>query len=181
MGGRVGVSIWRLAAPPAIGKGEEMTFLTIFFQMLSLLIMIGTGCLAAEKGMLDEHCNNQISRMIVDVFNPLLVFSSAVQSVGQISRDKLASVGLIAACMFLVFILVGMLLSRFFDKDREQRKMFQMMFVFSNLGFIGMPVGNMPLMLSNQKGIDGSACSAAIILTTVLCVLTVPILLTVIG
>ena len=41
----------------------------------------------------------------------------------------------------------------------------------------GMPIGNMPLMLGNQKGIDGRTCSAAIILTTVLCVLTIPVLL----
>ena len=44
----------------------------------------------------------------------------------------------------------------------------------------GMPVGNMPLILGNQKGIDGAACSAAIILTTVLCVFTIPVLLAVI-
>ena len=43
----------------------------------------------------------------------------------------------------------------------------------------GMPIGNMPLILGNQKGIDGSTCSAAIILTTLLCVLTIPILLTI--
>ena len=45
----------------------------------------------------------------------------------------------------------------------------------------GMPIGNMPLMLGNQKGIDGSTCSAAIILTTLLCVLTIPVLLTLTG
>lgn len=36
-------------------------------------------------------------------------------------------------------------------------------------------------MLGNQKGIDGSTCSAAIILTTLLCVLTIPVLLTLTG
>ena len=40
---------------------------------------------------------------------------------------------------------------------------------------------SMPLMLGNQKGIDGSTCSAAIILTTLLCVLTIPVLLTLTG
>ena len=45
----------------------------------------------------------------------------------------------------------------------------------------GMPIGNMPLILGTQKGIDGSTCGAAIILTTVLCVFTIPVLLAVIG
>ena len=44
----------------------------------------------------------------------------------------------------------------------------------------GMPIGNMPLILGNQKGIDGSTCSAAIILTTILCVMTIPLLLAVV-
>ena len=44
-----------------------------------------------------------------------------------------------------------------------------------------MPIGNMPLILGTQKGIDGATCSAAIILTTLLCVLTIPVLMAVVG
>ena len=304
-----------------------MTIFTVFFQMLALLLMIGIGYLVTKTGMMDEHTNHQMSKMIVNVFNPLLVLSGAANAVGAVPLDTMGTVGLIAAGMFLVFILVGMLFSPLFDKDSGQRKIFQMMFVFSNLGFIGipvvtsilgaeyvvyvtefmlvytivfytygialmdgkfslaslkgmvnpgtvsglaalavivfgiqipdfiktaitymgnvtspmalvavgytlahadwrkifgqgrlyvfaavtllalpllmlpvlrlvtddralvpvcmimfgMPIGNMPLILGNQKGIDGSTCSAAIILTTVLCVFTVPILLAAAG
>lgn len=304
-----------------------MTIFTVFFQMLALLIMIGAGYFMTKKGMMDAHTNGHMSRMIVNVFNPLLVFSGALHAVGEVSLDTMGVVALIAVGMFLFFIAVGMVLSPFFDKDREQRKIFQMMFVFSNLGFIGipvvssilgaeyivyvtefmlvytlvfytygislmngkfslstlkemvnagtvsglaamavilfgirlpdfvdtaatylgnvtspmalvavgftlaqsewgkifgqarlyvfaavkllalpllmlpvlklatddaalirvcmvmfgMPIGNMPLILGNQKGIDGTTCSAAIILTTVLCVITVPVLLAAAG
>ncbi len=304
-----------------------MAIFTVFFQMLALLLMIGTGYLVTKTGMMDEHTNRQMSKMIVNVFNPLLVFSGAANAVGTVPLDTMGTVGLIAAGMFLFFILAGMVLSPLFDKDSRQRKIFQLMFVFSNLGFIGipvvtsilgaeyvvyvtefmlvytivfytygialmegkfslsslkgmintgtvcslaalaviifgiqipdfiktaitymgnvaspmalvavgftlarsdwrkifgqgrlyvfavikllalpllmlqvlrlvtddrallpvcmimfgMPIGNMPLILGNQKGIDGSTCSAAIILTTVLCVFTVPILLMAVG
>lgn len=117
-----------------------MALFTVFFQMLALLIMIGTGYLITRKGMMDEHTNGQISKMIVNVFNPLLFLSSSLGSVGQISLDTLLQIGLIAAGMFAFFILAGMILTPFFDKDPGQRKIFQMMFVFSNLGFIGIPV-----------------------------------------
>ena len=39
----------------------------------------------------------------------------------------------------------------------------------------------LPLILGNQKGIDGTTCSAAIILTTILCVFTIPVLMAVAG
>ncbi len=304
-----------------------MTLFTVFFQMLALLIMIGAGFLAAKKNMMDHHTNSQMSKMIVNIFNPMLIISSCAGAVGQVPLRTMGIVALIALGMFAVFIIVGMVLSPFFDKRKEQQKIFQMMFVFSNLGFIGipvvssilgaeyvvyvteflliytivfytygvalmdgsfspsslkaminpgtlssmiavliivlgielpgflltavtylgnvtspmalvavgftlahsdwkkifgqpklyvfsavkllalpllmlpllrlatndealinvcmvmfgMPIGNMPLILGTQKGIDGATCSAAIILTTLLCVFTIPLLLTIVG
>lgn len=304
-----------------------MTIIPVFFQMLALLIMIGAGYFMTRKGMLDAHTNTQMSKMIVNVFNPMLILSSAASSVGLIPLRTMGLVSLIAMAMFTILIAAGMILSPFFDRRADQRKIFQMMFVFSNLGFIGipvvssilgaeyvvyvteflvlytivfytygvalmdgkfslsslktminpgmvsglaaillillgvrlpdflmtavtylgnvtspmalvavgfalantdlkrifcqpklyvfslvkllilpllmlpllrlatsdhalicvcmvmfgMPIGNMPLILGNQKGIDGSTCSAAIILTTVLCVFTIPVLLALAG
>lgn len=89
-----------------------MTIFTVFFQMLSLLIMIGAGFLLTKK-MLDEHTNTRMSRMIVNLFNPMLVLSSAATSVGLISLGTMGLVALIAVGMFLIFIIVGMILSPF--------------------------------------------------------------------
>ena len=60
---------------------------------------------------------------------------------------------------------------KFIVSDRELIPVCMVMF--------GMPVGNMPLILGTQKGIDVATCSAAIILTTMLCIFTVPILIAV--
>lgn len=108
--------------------------------MLALLIMIGAGYFVTKKGMLDAHTNNQMSDLIVNIFNPMLVLASAANSVGQISLAAMKLAGIIAVGMFLAFIIVGMVLSPLFEKDRELRKIFQLMFVFSNVGFIGIPV-----------------------------------------
>lgn len=93
-----------------------------------------------KKGMMDEHTNSQMSDLIVQIFNPSLVLASAANSVGQVSLDTVLLAGGIAVGMFLVFIAAGMVLSPFFEKDRVQRKIIQLMFVFSNVGFIGIPV-----------------------------------------
>lgn len=117
-----------------------MTIFTVFFQMLAFLLMIGAGYFITRRGMLDGHTNSQMSGLLVNVFNPLLIVSSAANAVGLISSDTMRTVGLIACGMFAVFILAGMLLSPVFERDQDQRKIFQLMFVFSNLGFIGIPV-----------------------------------------
>ena len=66
-----------------------MTIITVFFQMLALLIMIGAGYFMARKGMMDSHTNTQMSKMIVNVFNPMLILSSAAGSAGLVSLGKI--------------------------------------------------------------------------------------------
>lgn len=122
------------------GRKSGMTFLAALFQMLALLIMVGAGFYMAKRGMLDEHTNTHMSAMLVNVFNPMLIISSAVSAAGQVSKASLLLVGGIAVGMFVLFIVVGMVIMPFFDRNPEQRKMFQSMFVFSNVGFIGIPV-----------------------------------------
>ena len=95
--------------------------------MLAILIIIGAGYFMTKKKMMDGHTNSQMSKMIVNVFNPCLILSSAAGSVGLISLETMGLVGLVAVAMFAFFILVGMILSPFFDKAPDQRKIFQMM------------------------------------------------------
>ena len=117
-----------------------MTVVTVFFQMLALLVMIGVGYFITGRGMLDEHTNRQMSGLLLNLFNPMLILSSAANSVGLISPDDMKTVGLIAIGMFAFFIPLGMVLSPIFEREPGHRKIFQLMFVFSNLGFIGIPV-----------------------------------------
>lgn len=117
-----------------------MSITTIFFQMLSLLIMIGVGWVAARTKLLDTHTNAGFSPLIVNIFNPLLIISSAANAAGNIAPQTLGQLVWISAAMFAFLILAGMVLTPLFDKDADQRKVYQLMFVFSNLGFIGIPV-----------------------------------------
>ncbi|MCD7738004.1 MAG: AEC family transporter [Lachnospiraceae bacterium] len=117
-----------------------MTFFTVFYQMIALLILIGAGYIAARTGMLDEHTSTKMSAMILNIFNPMLALSSASGAIGQIPLGQMGQVALIAVGMFLLFILIGRICSPFFAKDIFQKKIFELMFVFSNLGFMGIPV-----------------------------------------
>ena len=114
--------------------------ITVIFQMFSFLIMIGVGYAITKKKMMDHHTNRQISKMIADVFNPLLGISSAINSIGLIQSDMMVKVAWIAVAMFLIFIILGLLLTPLFAKEDSQVKMYRLMFVFSNLAFIGIPL-----------------------------------------
>lgn len=117
-----------------------MTLFTVFFQMLSLLLMIIMGAIATKTGILDPHTNTHISKLILNILNPMLVLSSAANNVGQIPLSLMGRIALVGVGMFAVFIFLATVLAPVFEKEDDQKKMFRMMFVFSNYGFIGIPV-----------------------------------------
>ena len=112
-----------------------MTILTVFLQMLALLVMIAAGVIAAKGKMLDAHTNAKMSTMIVNIFNPLILL--------PLLRLLPVDDGLAAVCLVM----------------------------------FGMPVGSMPLMLITERGLDGKVCTAAVLMSTILCVVSVPILM----
>ena len=73
-----------------------MTILTVFLQMLSLLVMIAAGVIAAKGKMLDAHTNAKMSTLIVNIFNPMLILSSAAGAVGQVPLQRILLVFAIA-------------------------------------------------------------------------------------
>lgn len=117
-----------------------MTLITVFFQMLALLIMIGSGILLTKQNILDDVTTSKLSKMILVLFNPMLALANALKAAGQIPLSRLGLVALISVGMHVVFLIVGALLAPFFDKDPFQRRMYQLMMGFPNVGFIGIPV-----------------------------------------
>lgn len=108
--------------------------------MLSLLIMIGAGILLTKQGILDAPTTAKLSKMILVMFNPMLALANALNTAGQIPLSRLGVVALISVSMHVIYLTIGGILARFFDKDPFQRRMYQLMMGFPNVGFIGIPV-----------------------------------------
>ncbi|MCD7918012.1 MAG: AEC family transporter, partial [Clostridiales bacterium] len=117
-----------------------MTIGTVFFQMLSLAILILVGVVISRIKMVDDHGMGQISRLINYVFNPMLMVSSAIDSVGSIDKQVMLLLFGLAAVLYLALILIGRFAAPLFDKRPGQKEMYQLMFIFSNVGFMGIPV-----------------------------------------
>ncbi len=117
-----------------------MTIGTVFFQMLSLAILILVGVVISRIKMVDSHGMGQISRLINYVFNPMMMVSSAISSVGSIDKQVMLLLFGLAAALYLALILIGHFAAPLFDKRPGQKEMYQLMFIFSNVGFMGIPV-----------------------------------------
>ena len=112
----------------------------IFQQMLVIFLLILIGYWACRKELLTESVTRAISALVVNVTNPALLISSAMeQDVGVTHRDIL-EMALVSAGVYAVLLILGELLSRFFGGRGEERKFYYVMLVYANVGFIGIPV-----------------------------------------
>lgn len=109
-------------------------------QMLVLFIYMIFGYVAYKKGFLKEEASSAFSWVVVNVANPALIISSAVNGDGSIHGKELLYTFGLSVVVYAVLILLSQTIPRLFYKEGPQRNLYQMMMVFNNIGFMGFPV-----------------------------------------
>lgn len=109
-------------------------------QMVILFVIILIGYVAAKAKVMTPTTNKQLSTLITMLINPLQLLSTSFSGVRPLSTgDALLLTG-IALAFYAVSIVVALLLSRSLDRDERRRKVYEFLFIFSNVTFIGFPV-----------------------------------------
>ena len=112
----------------------------LFQQMLVLFAMIMTGYLAYRCRLIDRRGGQQLTTLVVKIFNPLMILASVIgkhsSDAGELLLQDLFTAGL----YFIFVILCGILYGHIRRFSRADRNKYQLLTVFSNLGFMGIPV-----------------------------------------
>lgn len=117
-----------------------MSFFPVFRQMTVLLLMMVAGYAANLCGILTKDAQKWISKLIVNIASPALIINS-VTTGGQLSSSKALAVVLLAALVYyIVMIPAAKIFSRLCRVEAEHRPDYEAMLMFSNLGFMGIPV-----------------------------------------
>lgn len=112
----------------------------IFGQMLVLLAMMLTGTFVYKKNWLSEEGAGNVSKLVVNVFNPLLVISGVLGDTDAISQDKILGNVKLVLLYYVISIIFGMLLAWVLHPPKNLKSIYTLMATFSNLGFMGIPV-----------------------------------------
>ena len=109
-------------------------------QMLIFFVMMAVGMYARKKNMLTKDNQAQISAIVVNIAYPAIILSGAVSDGKRIQgTDLLVAVG--AACGLLVLAMIGAwLLPLILRYPKNQRGIINVMVVFTNIGFMGVPM-----------------------------------------
>ena len=123
-------------------QGYTMSITVVLQQMIMIFILIGIGMLLYKKEMLSEMTSKQISGIIVNVTNPALLICSAFQDGPKVSLRELCIALGIYLIVYALLIIMGFLIPRVLRVPHMYHYSYQMLTIFGNVGFIGIPLAS---------------------------------------
>lgn len=119
-----------------------MSITVVLQQMIMIFILIGTGMFLYKKEILTETGSRQISGIIVNVTNPALLICSALSDGPRASLPELGKAFGADLIIFALLIACSFLLPRLLRVPRAEHYAYQLLTVFGNVGFIGIPLAS---------------------------------------
>jgi len=111
--------------------------MTLAKQMAVFFLMMLMGMIARKRNYITEDNIRNFSAIVVDIANPALILYGSIAGTGKIPLRTFGFYGLVAVGVFAFFLLMGLLFDRVFG---NHEKVYSLMLVFSNIGFMGMPL-----------------------------------------
>ena len=117
-----------------------MDFLLVADSILVLFILMGIGFAASKTNYLDRAGSKSLSSFLVNIALPCLVVVSMQIPLNPQTIEKTWTTLTLALTFFAISILIALIVPQFLPAKYSERGVFSFMLVFSNLGFMGIPV-----------------------------------------
>lgn len=112
----------------------------ILEQMLTLLAMMTVGYYLYKIGWINDGLSEGLSRIVVNIFNPVLVIKGVLGQRAQGDEILLLQNLLLIVLYFGIVTAAGLVIPVVLRVKRRRKSLYQMMSVFGNIGFMGIPV-----------------------------------------
>ncbi|MGN1022391.1 MAG: AEC family transporter [Lachnospiraceae bacterium] len=107
--------------------------------MVEMFLLMAVGYLLGKIGMLDAGSSKKITAIVVNVANPAMIIASCANKERE-SGSMLLVCALLSAGIYIYLFAVSFLLPRLLRVPRKDRGTYEVMTIFSNIGFLGLPL-----------------------------------------
>ena len=111
---------------------------TILNQTVIMLILIMAGVMCAKLGIISKETNKDLSKFLMDVINPVVIFMSYQTDYRPELVRNLLLTFLLSVISFCIFISLSRILVR--RKDDRDYEIERFSSIYSNCGFMGIPL-----------------------------------------
>lgn len=117
-----------------------MNIFVIVQQMLILLVMMLIGYIVFRIGWLDDNSCSRMSKIVVNVLNPCLIVYGVLGREANLDGKMLVQTLILVIVYFGVLVLLSGPVASFLHVERKHYNLYKLMLIFSNVGFMGIPV-----------------------------------------
>lgn len=110
--------------------------------MLIMIIIIAIGYGVYKKGFIGEDGARNISFLVLNITNPAFVISSAFSEDVSITHSEIIFALVLTVVFYVVLTIFGHLLPYIIGAEKKDRVSYTMLCIYSNVGFIGLPVAS---------------------------------------
>ncbi|MBP3656988.1 MAG: AEC family transporter [Clostridia bacterium] len=114
-----------------------MNLSAIISQLISLFLMMLIGYAAAKSGLITPDFRKKLSAFTLGTAAPCIILSSALESSGGMNVPVTLGV---AVLFYVVMAALAKIFIRLTRTPAQQRKLDELMLIFTNVGFMGIPV-----------------------------------------
>ncbi len=113
--------------------------MAIVVTMCKLWLSMLVGFVANKRGMLQKETSQKVSSLIIRVTSPLLIIGS-VSGVGEGDQTEVLMALVIGICVYGGFSIIAVIIMRFWRVAPDRKGVYQLMMIFANCSFMGIPV-----------------------------------------
>ena len=112
----------------------------ILQQMLVLFGMMLVGYFCYKINWIDDHTYGKLSKIVVNILNPLLVIDGVLGKNTGEDLNKLAINFGMMILYFIFLIIISIPVVKILRTEKKNLELYRLMMIFSNVGFMGIPV-----------------------------------------
>ena len=118
-----------------------MDTMVLVRQMAVIALLVLLGMYLGKRDRIDAHTARKLSALVMDIVNPAMILSTVLTGGITGSRTKILAALCAGAGFYGALCVLGVLFPVIFRVKRAERADYNMMIVYTNVGFIGIPVG----------------------------------------
>ena len=117
-----------------------MSTIVVLQQMGVIIILVAIGIFLYGRKIIDNDVSKKLSAIVMDVCNPALILSSILSGNITATRHDLLEAMILGVAFYIGLALFGFVLPLILGVKKDLRRFYNVMTVYTNVGFIGIPV-----------------------------------------
>ena len=117
-----------------------MSTSVVLQQMGVITILVAIGIILYKKKIVDDHTSPKLSAIVMDVCNPALILASLLSGNVTATHKDLLLALLLGFLFYIGLVILGFIFPFIVRADKDTSRFYNVMTVYTNVGFIGIPV-----------------------------------------